>query len=1019
MTSIIHVDQKSGYATVETLDNGPKESNNNQKIRPPSPSGGTLIINSKFEEDSPSQPLHQLPLIKDALIPFSNMLSKFRKTSSTKPPANSCPIAPQSRCDSKDLVPEESDSIDESGEYVTITDMRNNNKPSSLPQCPPQRSEISESVCESTAKTWENQEYVSLNEIPAPDSSKHPAASVLSGSSSESSLERKKRQGARVMLDSEGKVVYSSDSLRRRKGAHTTFAPGQFVKDTSVSPSPSPVARHRMPKSIIRPVQSQASGLPHGINNRSPSHSASKSLLSETSHSGGSVPRPLSLQTRPITSFERGSAIQPSRASMLQTSDLLNQRNNRVIIRAGLVSPTEDLTNCSMRSMSPRNTTPTRGAYVHVQPDNRPTIKTNPMFLQTDFDGPDDVSLQRESQQPQNNSEGKKAVSTNRNVLTIGGEIGEALKNKKVQRSASYRMANFSPLISVCDVDINKDQGDGDVDQGVADLGEARPKLSLSPNVSYNSAENVLNVLNPNMTGRRFYGAQVMVSPNILLSLSPNRVTKPADTQRAKVLSTADCSTYIRKRDLPEKTQHAEDPYTIISPNQPIYQNLKLGRDETKIVQQYEPRYAASPASINRFMSPEMQNSGRTIQAPLHSSTPTKPDSANASPLTNNTFSPIERHVSCVRNEGMQESFSFPGSGKSYEREEKKPQLVLSPKSTMTTEELYAKIHKSKKQMNLKYEPEIVLSPSPSIGSQSPVGSDRSVSPATAAAAATDPRLAARSRHSWSPNSSKYLDIASNYDARSNTPSPNLRVPKDHGLTQVTSTYDFKRLLLQHGASSSGKSRMSAVERLKQAKQAATNVITSNAPKFRFGSLNSKPVSINPTSTQSVPSKVIPSKSTLLKPGPKSSLRFAAHRNDVRATPILEDQHGEERATEVLQIQQLSASPMAGRNVGRMLNRLARSQDPVQCPPCPIYSELGEPIRSQTVLPKHEFHQYPSVLGDSQHVETAPIFPQTNKFPQYSKQLKIVPGQKLPTTLEEPDYSKLRNESPTALETAL
>lgn len=53
-------------------------------------------------------------------------------------------------------------------------------------------------------------EYVSLSELP-----KKP----------DSSLERK-RQGARVTLDSEGKVVYSSDSLKRRKGAHTTFNPG-------------------------------------------------------------------------------------------------------------------------------------------------------------------------------------------------------------------------------------------------------------------------------------------------------------------------------------------------------------------------------------------------------------------------------------------------------------------------------------------------------------------------------------------------------------------------------------------------------------------------------------------------------------------------------------------------------------------------------------------------------------------------------------------------------------------------
>ncbi|XP_035781862.1 uncharacterized threonine-rich GPI-anchored glycoprotein PJ4664.02-like [Anopheles albimanus] len=38
---------------------------------------------------------------------------------------------------------------------------------------------------------------------------------------------------ARVKLDANGRVIFSSDSLKRRKGAHTTFAPGPCVKDVS------------------------------------------------------------------------------------------------------------------------------------------------------------------------------------------------------------------------------------------------------------------------------------------------------------------------------------------------------------------------------------------------------------------------------------------------------------------------------------------------------------------------------------------------------------------------------------------------------------------------------------------------------------------------------------------------------------------------------------------------------------------------------------------------------------------
>lgn len=103
----------------------------------------------------------------------------------------------------------------DSGDYVTIADVRNNNdkRPG-----PPSSSSSSSGITSirSTA-TYANSdifkkdaEYVSLSELPKKQ---------------DSSLERK-RQGARVTLDSEGKVVYSSDSLKRRKGAHTTFNPG-------------------------------------------------------------------------------------------------------------------------------------------------------------------------------------------------------------------------------------------------------------------------------------------------------------------------------------------------------------------------------------------------------------------------------------------------------------------------------------------------------------------------------------------------------------------------------------------------------------------------------------------------------------------------------------------------------------------------------------------------------------------------------------------------------------------------
>ncbi|KYN06745.1 Wiskott-Aldrich syndrome protein family member 3 [Cyphomyrmex costatus] len=126
--------------------------------------------------------------------------------------------------------------LSDSGDYVTIADVRNNNDKHPAGPISSSSSSLGMTTVRSTI-TYANSdifkkdaEYVSLSELP-----KKP----------DSSLERK-RQGARVTLNSEGKVVYSSDSLKRRKGAHTTFNPGPFVRE-GLSPSPSPLLHRAIP----------------------------------------------------------------------------------------------------------------------------------------------------------------------------------------------------------------------------------------------------------------------------------------------------------------------------------------------------------------------------------------------------------------------------------------------------------------------------------------------------------------------------------------------------------------------------------------------------------------------------------------------------------------------------------------------------------------------------------------------------------------------------------------------------
>ncbi|KAG7208230.1 hypothetical protein KM043_016577 [Ampulex compressa] len=119
----------------------------------------------------------------------------------------------------------------DSGDYVTIADVRNNNDKRQDSASSSSTTPVHSPVTYANSDVFKKDaEYVSLTELP-----KKP----------DSSLERK-RQGARVTLDSEGKVVYSSDSLKRRKGAHTTFNPGPFVRE-GTSPSPSPLLHRATP----------------------------------------------------------------------------------------------------------------------------------------------------------------------------------------------------------------------------------------------------------------------------------------------------------------------------------------------------------------------------------------------------------------------------------------------------------------------------------------------------------------------------------------------------------------------------------------------------------------------------------------------------------------------------------------------------------------------------------------------------------------------------------------------------
>ncbi|XP_055678577.1 mucin-2 [Lutzomyia longipalpis] len=240
---IITVNQSTGYATVQTIDT--------PKSAPP------------IGPTKPSELKKEVQYVKKTtLLPLNSMLGRLKGV---------LPTLSKMKSPQKDTPEADGDAAkepDTSGEYVTIADVKNNNK------TPGGGVYYTNDVVKRNLATVlsgnlaEETEYVSLNELPANMrcESNLSSPSITSSTSAEKKIdtetENDNRRGARVMLDAQGKVVYSSDSLKRRKGAHTTFAPGPCVKDTQqgsqVSPSGAQVVTpggltHRKP-TIVRPV---------------------------------------------------------------------------------------------------------------------------------------------------------------------------------------------------------------------------------------------------------------------------------------------------------------------------------------------------------------------------------------------------------------------------------------------------------------------------------------------------------------------------------------------------------------------------------------------------------------------------------------------------------------------------------------------------------------------------------------------------------------------------------------------
>lgn len=238
------------------------------------------------------------------------------------------------------------------------------------------------------------------------------------------------------------------------------------------------------------------------------------------------------------------------------------------------------------------------------------------------------------------------------------------------------------------------------------------------------------------------------------------------------------------------------------------------------------------------------------------------------------------------------------------------PRLLSPVKSTMTNEELYAVIHKSKKKLNIK-DTERAESPALSTISLSPVNSETSLYgkgsqryPETGYL--SDPR----SRASWSP-ADKHMYPPNPPYAPYGIQKPETTCADRYGPIPQTSRHDFKKLLLQHSVKLNTlnpqikSNKLSAVEQLKLSKEkisqpppSQVNILDlSGSPKTYAQRKIIKPNNPQPASPGRTGALIKEHKNNpKILLSPKSQWRFSSPRSDVLSTPIPEAYNEDEHS---------------------------------------------------------------------------------------------------------------------------
>ncbi|XP_058813903.1 mucin-2 [Topomyia yanbarensis] len=305
---------------------------------------------------------------KNSLLPLNSMLGKLRGVLKKSP--------------SKDSSISESANIDPiydvTGEYVRIADIKNSKKQGGVYYSNDLLKRNLATVLSGNLN--EETEYVSLNELPCnircesnvlsaetqntPCGNGKPNSSTTNGVAHQGEIvDCATKRGARVKLDAHGKVIYSSDSLKRRKGAHTTFAPGPFVKDVNTTSSADIPVTNIPTTSIVTDTASRLA-----------STNTVKNVIASPLLSGGLTNRK-SILVKPVIS-----------QSALKTKAIINASStnkniNLVALRMAPIATT--LSSISATQEVEKSSVPShimssgvlKGAYVNIQESKPPTTK--------------------------------------------------------------------------------------------------------------------------------------------------------------------------------------------------------------------------------------------------------------------------------------------------------------------------------------------------------------------------------------------------------------------------------------------------------------------------------------------------------------------------------------------------------------------------------------------------------------------------------------------------------------------